>query len=122
MMEGTTDNHAFIYQPLKKWETRLLVLQSAISSSSELRVELVCSNLLAKPKFEALSYTWGDTSARKRMTLCKRRFLVLENLSAALLSLRHIMKDRVLWVDALCINQQDLDERRQQVQQMRATP
>lgn len=119
-MEGTTDNHAFIYEPLKKWEIRLLVLQSATSSSSELRAELVCSSLLTKPKFEALSYTWGDTSARKRMTLCKRPFLVLENLSAALLSLRHIMKDRVLWVDALCINQQDLDERRQQVQQMRA--
>ena len=120
MMEGISDSQAFIYQPLTKWETRLLVLQSAKSSSLELRAELVCSSLLASPNFEALSYTWGDTSVRRQMTLCGRPFFVLENLDAALRSLRHARKDRVLWVDALCINQQDLDERRQQVQQMRA--
>lgn len=121
MMEGIPNNQAPIYRPLEKWETRLLVLQSAKSSSLELRAELdqlVSSSLLANPNYEALSYTWGDTSVRKPMTLCRQLFFVLENLDAALRSLRHARKDRVLWVDALCTNQQDLDERRQQVQQM----
>lgn len=119
MMEEISNDQVSIYKPLKTRQTRLLVLQPAKSTSSELRAELVCSSLLANPNYEALSYTWGDTSVRKPMTLCKQPFFVLENLDAALRSLRHTRKDRVIWVDALCINQQDLDERRQQVQQIR---
>jgi hypothetical protein len=42
-----------------------------------------------------------------------------KNLYSALLRLRHSETDRTLWVDALCINQSDLDEKGQQVSLMR---
>ncbi|UZP36922.1 hypothetical protein NXS19_004738 [Fusarium pseudograminearum] len=44
---------------------------------------------------------------------------IASNLHQALLHLRHPRRARVLWIDALCINQDDSNERGQQVQLMR---
>lgn len=46
------------------------------------------------------------------------RLGVTENLQAALLRLQRSSGDRVLWVDAVCINQQDVKERNEQVRKM----
>jgi hypothetical protein len=43
---------------------------------------------------------------------------VTRNLFSALLALKQPTSSRVLWVDALCINQPDLNERTAQVHQM----
>jgi hypothetical protein len=41
------------------------------------------------------------------------------NLYSALLYLRQPQKERVLWIDAICINQEDIQERNSQVQMMK---
>ena len=70
--------------------------------------------------FEALSYTWGESNQGRNVTLNGRSgFSVTDNLFAALRRLRRAEVTRSLWVDALCINQADLDERAQQVKLMR---
>lgn len=73
--------------------------------------------------FEALSYVWGDSSISHRIyitpTAAVQELLgfldVTENLFAALLRLRDRALPRTMWVDAICINQDDLDERASQV-------
>jgi len=45
--------------------------------------------------------------------------MVTENLDTALRSLRYTYDERVIWIDALCINQGDIRERTQQVTKMR---
>ena len=47
------------------------------------------------------------------------RSAITRNLYSALSDLRHDNKPRVLWVDAVCINQADIDERNQKIRLMR---
>ncbi|KAE9375045.1 hypothetical protein N431DRAFT_335433 [Stipitochalara longipes BDJ] len=75
------------------------------------------------PAFEALSYTWGSPKNRIDIFVSHsgssfNSLSVTENLGVALPFLRYKDRDRVLWIDAICVNQQDLEERSQQVQRM----
>jgi hypothetical protein len=68
----------------------------------------------------ALSYTWGDSSIKVEISLNGKRFCVTSNLEAALRNLRGRIGDRALyWIDAMCIDQENTDERDQQVQRMK---
>ncbi|KAF2870346.1 heterokaryon incompatibility protein-domain-containing protein [Massariosphaeria phaeospora] len=71
------------------------------------------------PQYETLSYTWGDARSTLPIQLEGETKFVTTNLAVALRHLRDPYTVKVLWVDAVCINQDDLDERSQQVQLMR---
>jgi ankyrin repeat protein len=68
--------------------------------------------------YAALSYTWGNTSRPCDIIVNGSNMAVTKNAYLALRDLRCQEQDQVLWVDALCINQDDNDEQGQQVQQM----
>jgi hypothetical protein len=75
-------------------------------------------------QFTALSYVWGDEEDQEVVLLqkdtgAKVPYKVSRNLYLALQHLRSPAADRVLWVDAICINQKDLEERSLQVLLMR---
>lgn len=77
-------------------------------------------NSLPKPGFEAISYVWGDKSEDPPQTLVDGHKLnVGVNLHTALRHFRSKTKTRTLWVDAICINQNNVKERNQQVEMMR---
>jgi hypothetical protein len=65
--------------------------------------------------YEALSYCWGDASTLSPISCNDSRLQVTQNLKSALRDLRYPDRARVLWIDAVCINQQDVSEREQQV-------
>lgn len=68
------------------------------------------------PKYSALSYRWGGTG--RQILVNEKPFTVTNKLEIAL---QHLQKDSdplTLWVDAICINQQDTEEKMQQVRQM----
>ncbi|KAK4206068.1 heterokaryon incompatibility protein-domain-containing protein, partial [Rhypophila decipiens] len=69
--------------------------------------------------YEALSYTWGQSQELIQITLCGKRVLVRDNLFTALWHLRKPDEDRLLWIDAICIDQQSHLEKGHQVGQMR---
>ena len=71
------------------------------------------------PDFEALSYTWGSTSDPVDILCDSQVVSVTQNLHGALLRLRRPDQTRKVWIDALCINQNDLDERSHQVSFMK---
>ncbi|CAK7205144.1 hypothetical protein SEUCBS139899_007909 [Sporothrix eucalyptigena] len=136
----------FTYRELDiaRSEFRLLRLRPAASMDAPLRISLFHASLDDAPEYEALSYVWGKTWGQFTIyvennrtgdgdidDLTKLSFLsITPSLDRALRYLRFrirtdedgsamIPQDRVLWVDALCINQQDPVERSRQVQQMR---
>ena len=66
----------------------------------------------------ALSYVWGDPSDPKTILVNGVPFKVTQNLERALMDLEPNIK-LPIWIDAVCINQNDEDEKGQQVARMR---
>ncbi|KAI0517979.1 heterokaryon incompatibility protein-domain-containing protein [Xylaria bambusicola] len=98
-------------------EIRLLGLHPG-HSTDEIRCTLRTVTFDQNPKFEALSYVWGDPKDTREIIVDDQPFQATVNLEAALRALRKSKKTRVLWVDAICINQQDIDEKNVQVGRM----
>lgn len=66
-------------------------------------------------KYSALSYRWGDPSDLVRIYLQGEQFHITANLAAALRHFRSLKTRELMWIDAICINQKDDDERSAQV-------
>ncbi|KAE8422630.1 heterokaryon incompatibility protein-domain-containing protein [Aspergillus pseudocaelatus] len=62
-----------------------------------------------------LSYVWGDASMKAGILVNNVAFNITQNLSSALHSLRYITKPRVMLIDFICINQEDLKEKNTQL-------
>lgn len=71
------------------------------------------------PPYEALSYVWGTAPAQTSIYIDGCPLEIKPNLEAALRHLRLPTQARRLWVDALCIDQSNVDERTRQVKYMR---
>jgi len=79
----------------------------------------------AKPprvKYEALSWSWGRETANHQIHVRKGRGIAKMKCSKDLIwALKHLRRpheDRILWIDAICINQRDNIERNHQVENM----
>ena len=72
--------------------------------------------------YEAVSYVWGTSKTKPSIqVLCEHGDSELEipgNLEGALRRFRYPTSTRTLWIDSICINQSDIQERNQQVQLM----
>ena len=108
--------HAFKYScPLQGRNIRLLEVRSGLNM---LEVSLI-EKSLDGAKFEALSYTWGD-QAKKALINCNGQSLYIgSNLHDALCEWRRRRSTSPLWADAICINQESIEEKTRQVRLMR---
>ena len=102
---------------------RLITLNpkaSGASNTNEVRIELNQHPISECPKYTALSYTWGQPHRTKDIFVetSSQCIKVTENLHAALVHLRRRVPVK-LWIDAICINQDDIKERSSQVRLMR---
>lgn len=111
--------HNCLYSPLdtQNQEIRLLRLLPG-QLGSHIVGSLTKHSLNETLKFDALSYVWGPPVFSSRITLNGFNFFITPNLSRLLNYLRLEDRERVIWVDAVCINQSDLDERSEQVTYM----
>ena len=112
---------------LKEGKRSARFIQLHVSDSSEesgglfIRGTLNVFFLDEAPEYEALSYTWGKEGQRIDIQLNNQSFSVSPNLYAALRQFSRGQKGalpRRLWIDAICINQRDNDEKSKQVMQM----
>jgi hypothetical protein len=71
------------------------------------------------PSYEALSYVWGKASDRSTILCHGKPISITRSLESALRRFRLRNELRTIWADAICINQQDLQERGSQVLLMR---
>ncbi|KAI1410990.1 HET-domain-containing protein [Hypoxylon sp. FL1857] len=116
------------YRPLRNPRgcIRLLYLfPRSLSRASQERSILSCMLLNYRidkaPPYTALSYTWGDATLCRQINVGGKLLHITKNLAVALRHLQEKNKTIVLWVDAVCINQQDEAEKGPQVQMMGKT-
>jgi len=127
----------YTYRPLKgpKAQIRLVRLlpltttpEQQGSHQLELRCTLKSACLRDNPEYTALSYTWGTQGRTSRLIVKDYKgdpangetaILITPSLEAALLNFRQPTKCITLWIDQLCINQDDISEKDLQVPLMR---
>jgi len=96
-------------------QIRLLTIAGSLNNG---RIECRLSRAaLSTAKYVVLSYRWGSLGATHEILLNGQPFYVRQNLWDFLNVIRE-QPGMLLWIDALCINQQNIDERNRQVQIM----
>lgn len=100
-------------------EIRLIYLYPGTWDDT-INCQLRNASLDDQPYFKALSYVWGNAQHKELIAVNSQSFPVTKNLFMGLQRIRDSASILTLWVDALCINQADMDERCQQVQLMGA--
>lgn len=103
------------YDSLAGPDSIRLVELLPLSDGEDIKICLHVTTLLDSPAYQTLSYEWGETIGTHPIWCHGATLLVTSNLLAALERLRLPSLRRFLWIDAICINQEDLEERAQQV-------
>jgi hypothetical protein len=102
-------------------EVRLLLLAPGSGNSIlTCKLEHAFIDQRPPPLYETISYVCGDPHAKSVIKLHDTEIQVLASSEAALRRMRQPTTERVLWIDAICINQEDTDERSHQVGMMYA--
>lgn len=117
----SSPTEAFQHQPLDLDVRSIRLLRLLKSVGGPICCEIFQANFddidNAVP-YEALSYVWGPSYRGFEIEVAGKKLKTTDNLFYALCNLRLPYKDRILWVDAICIDQANLKERGHQVRQM----
>ncbi|KAI0376840.1 heterokaryon incompatibility protein-domain-containing protein [Hypomontagnella monticulosa] len=85
----------------------------------EFSLKPVCIDNKPETPYEALSYVWGSEEDPVEVQMLspdgKHLILITRNLAEALTHIRHPDRERIMWIDAVCINQSDNAEKGRQV-------
>jgi hypothetical protein len=110
-------SYAVRYQPLREKQIRVLRVQPG-TADQPLVCDLEHTYIMEPIRYEALSYTWGPTEPPYFLQCGMAQVRVTKNLHDAFVRFRLAEAPRLIWADALCINQQDNAEKSMQVVMM----
>jgi hypothetical protein len=68
--------------------------------------------------YKALSYTWGEANVKSVISVNGKKLTITESLATALYHIRPKSESLKIWIDQICINQEDLQEKTDQVRCM----
>lgn len=109
----------FEYEPLDLGVKSFRLLMLHPGAGGEVACDIFQASLEPEDiiPYEALSYAWGSNDLSESITVNRRRLPITKSLFHAM---NHLRRDagRILWVDAVCIDQSNVAERGHQVGQM----
>lgn len=114
-------SHKHVYEQLDPTlsEIRLLVVEAGSSHDQiKCRTKVISLTSGSQSQYETISYCWGDATKRSTIFLNEVEVDIPASSCAALVRVRLQNGPRVVWIDAVCVNQIDLDERSTQVSLM----
>lgn len=105
--------------PAPAGQIRLLRVLGDESAEFDCCCEMHAFNIERAPEYEAISYTWGSIESTKIIGVNGAAFEARENCWLALCQRRSLNSHlKWIWIDSICINQGDDDEKSEQVQMM----
>ena len=115
---GANAEDFFKHEPLRSGsdEIRLLTVHPELSQHGLIQCSLQHASL-SSAKYTCLSYTWGKPNGLK-LTMINDQLVLIRRMLFCFLQLARDQQYGPLWIDALCINQDDIEERSQQVRLM----
>jgi hypothetical protein len=121
--EAELDVVARMYKSLPVNDNYIRLLQvrtrdGASGNDAFLDCQLYVTDLNLRPPYTALSYVWGRSISRRRIICNGVALSVTENCYSALQHLHAANGTFDTWVDAICINQKDQDEKMHQINLM----
>jgi hypothetical protein len=109
--------NTFRYPPIKGETIRLLLVFPGNDNDS-----LVCgifsTGIYSSPPYNAISYAWGDPKPTRNLMLNGEHFCATESSHQALRAVRQQDSGILLWIDSICIDQSNADEKGHQVHRM----
>lgn len=112
------EDAVFIHQPLRfQSEIRLIRLFPSKEYGNQISCRIIHASLTdCDAAYEALSYTWGSADNVETININAGQTLsVTQNCADAMRDLRDAEDQRILWIDAICIDQHNIQERNHQV-------
>ena len=122
-----------VFEPLGISEIRLVRFTKDSKTPDQVQLQLERFKMENVPSFVALSYVWGDQKDLHAVSINNRSFSVTKNLFLALTHIYDLLPyfeegireasntsqdELFLWIDAICINQKNVDEKSQQIPKM----
>ena len=116
---GTGNTERYIHEPIQdsRSSIRLLTVLPCLDVATEIKCKLHTASLHHSHQYGALSYTWGGATQGETIWVNGSLKHVTDNLALILRRLRQqeMGYSPLLWVDSLCIDYDNQDERSQQV-------
>jgi len=114
-----TQPEIFQHSPLPKVKGSFRLIQVRPDFSVDGLPDCYLQNaLVQESNYVCLSYTWGEPGDEFPIKLDGKLHYVRQNLYDFLQAARQRLTFCTLWIDALCINQANIEKRNHQVQQM----
>ena len=112
----------FTYDALNNANAQLRLLSIEPGEwSAPLKATLFTFDRSTAPQYAAISYTWGDPTPVQPISINGTAYDVRFNCYYALVQARYHKKRSHLWIDSICINQDDVAEKSAQVAHMDET-
>jgi hypothetical protein len=110
----------FTYAPLDHQKASLRLIRVLEAKSSEGYIQCEIRHATIEDSYICLSYVWGDELAGHTIILGNQHFRIRNNLYSFLVTTtqKRRLLENWLWIDALSIDQTNVEERNHQVQQM----
>jgi hypothetical protein len=109
----------YVYEPLQSGKIRLLRVLSYSDNQAQCELQQVD---LHTEGWQALSYVWGDAAPDRQLLIDGKVLYIRPNVLAALSAISLLEKEHGtvlwIWIDAVCIDQNNLAERSVQVRLM----
>jgi hypothetical protein len=105
----------FAHEPLPqgRWIRLLRLLPGKFTDP--IACELIITEVDKAPAYEPISYCWGDANKRNQILCETLPFTITASLFQALRRFRLEVEHRIIWADGICIDQESIEERGNQV-------